>query len=141
MLTKNINIITLFIFFFLSYSLFSQNSRDTVTLLNFKNSKLIFINISSEDEWDFEAEEIEDSEKNSSLSISSEILLGMNSYTSSFNSLSLPSDQKNMDINYKRARCFNYSSMLKGIDLFSKRVYLAPGIGISWNNYFFKHPI
>ena len=46
-----------------------------------------------------------------------------------------------MNINYKRARCFNYSTMLKGIDLFSKRVYLAPGIGISWNNYFFKHPI
>ena len=46
-----------------------------------------------------------------------------------------------MRINYLRSRLFSINQMIKGLETKNKRLYISPGLGFSWNNYFFENPI
>ena len=122
------------------YYINAQNTGDTVTF-NFFNSKILIISESEIDEWDFEAEEEAEKSNLKKTYTSPEIFLGTNGYTSSLKSFELPEEQINMRINYMRSRTFALNMMLKGIDIKNKRLYISPGLGICWNNYFFENPI
>jgi len=133
------------IFSILAFATFScfnaQNTGDTITI-NFSNSKILIISAEEVDEWDFEAEEIEDAKKKErKLKLRPELFFGSNGYLSSLNNFNFPDEYLNMQINYLRANTFATNMMLKGIEVKSKRVYFSPGIGISKNNYFFENSI
>ena len=133
---------TIFLFFlpFLFNCLFSQNTSDT-TSLNLGDSKILIINKNNEDNWDFSDENLEKEEKEKKLTLKSDFLIGTSGYLSSSNQFSLPIEQKNLALNNMRSNSFSINSMLKGLDIFKKRIYFSPGYGISWNNYFFNNPI
>jgi hypothetical protein len=133
------------IFSILAFATFScfnaQNTGDTITI-NLSNSKILIISAEEVDEWDFEAEEIEDAKKKErKLKLRPELFFGSNGYLSSLNNLNLPNEHVNMEINYLRSNTFATNMMLKGIEIKNKRFYFSPGIGISKNNYFFGNPI
>ncbi len=119
---------------------FSQNIGDT-TSITIGNSKILIINKNNEDSWDFSDEALEKEEKEKKLTLKSEILIGSAGYLSSSNEFSLPIEQKKLALNNMRSNSFSINSMLKGLDIFKKRMYFSPGYGICWNNYFFKNPI
>ncbi len=54
------------------------------------------------------------------------------------NQTSFPSQYRPMELDYSRSQTIGFDFMLRGIDLFNKRVYLSPGIGLDWNKYHFK---
>ena len=129
---------TLLMVLSLAFSFLSaQNAGDTVTV-NLVNSKILIISESEDDEWDFD-DDIIKNEK--TISPGTELFFGTNGYFSSSNKLALPEEQKNMQINYLRSRSFAFNIMIKGLNVFNKRLYFSPGLGLCWNNYFFENPI
>jgi len=136
---KNISIL---LFLFYNLIIFSQGSGDTTTI-KFKRFKILKINIDSFDdidEWDFETEEIEEEVKDG-IFFTNQFFFGTNGYTNYDYSLQFSERNKNMEINLKKSRSFTYSRMLSGLDVFNKRVFISPGIGYTWNNYFFTNLI
>jgi hypothetical protein len=136
---KNISILLLFLFY--SLNILSQNSGDTTTIKfnRFKILKINTENLDDADEWDFVAEKIEEVKDN--IFLSNQFLLGTNGYTNKVYSLEFTGDYKNMEINLKRSRSFTYNRMLSGLDMLNKRIFISPGFGFTWNNYFFANPV
>lgn len=66
---------------------------------------------------------------------------GMAGYMGPNFDINLPADQGLMELNYGKSRSFSLSTMYKGLFLVKDRLYLSPGIGISWSNYSFKNNI
>ena len=133
---------TIFISFFSFFygCLFSQNTGDT-TSFNLGDSEILIINKNNEDEWDFSDETLDEEEKEKKVTLKSEFLIGSTGYLSSSNQFSLPIEQNNLALNNMRSNSFSMNSMLKGLDILKKRMYVSPGYGICWNNYFFENPI
>jgi len=63
--------------------------------------------------------------------------LGANGYLLN-NQLALPTQYQQMELDYSKSKSIGFDFMIKGIDLFKKRMYLSPGIGFNWNKYQFK---
>lgn len=63
--------------------------------------------------------------------------IGANGYLFN-NKTSLPSQYQSMELDYVRSKSIGFDFMIKGIDLFKKRMYISPGIGLDWNKYHFK---
>lgn len=55
--------------------------------------------------------------------------------------LSMPAGQELMELDYSKSRSIGFSMMLKGADIVKDRFYIAPGLGLNWNNYFFKNNV
>lgn len=67
--------------------------------------------------------------------------VGVNGYLDDNQSLSLPSGYKLMDVKYSRSRAFGFSFMTDAFSIVKNRVYLSPGLGITWNSYHFENNI
>lgn len=63
--------------------------------------------------------------------------IGANGYLSD-NKIQIPNQYQQIELDYSRSQSIGFDFMLKGIDLFNKRMYLSPGIGFDWNKYHFK---
>jgi len=136
---KNFSIL---LFIFCSLNILSQNFDDTTTI-KFRSFKILKINtedINNTDEWDFEEEEKEE-EVNNDMFFTNQFLIGTNGYTNNEYSLQFPASNKNMEINLRKSRSFTCYRMLSGLDMFNKRIYMSPGFGFTWNNYFFANHV
>lgn len=63
--------------------------------------------------------------------------IGANGYLHN-NQIGLPSQYQAMELDYSRSKSLGFDFMIRGLDLFNKRVYFSPGIGLDWNKYHFK---
>jgi len=63
--------------------------------------------------------------------------IGANGYLYN-NQIGLPSQYQQMELDYSRSKSLGFDFMIKGMDLFNKRMYFSPGIGLDWNKYHFK---
>ena len=63
--------------------------------------------------------------------------IGANGYLSN-NKLAIPAANRAMELDYSSSKSIGFDFMIRGIDVFKKRMYLSPGIGLDWNKYHFK---
>ena len=63
--------------------------------------------------------------------------IGANGYLFN-NQIGLPSQYQSMELDYSRSKSIGFDFMIRGINLFNKRMYFSPGIGLDWNKYHFK---
>lgn len=63
--------------------------------------------------------------------------IGANGYLHN-NQIGLPSQYQAMELDYSRSKSLGFDFMIRGLDLFNKRVYFSPGIGLDWNKFHFK---
>lgn len=63
--------------------------------------------------------------------------IGANGYLFN-NKIGLPSQYQSMELDYSRSKSIGFDFMIRGINLFNKRMYFSPGIGLDWNKYHFK---
>ena len=70
-----------------------------------------------------------------------EMTFGTTGYLTPSGSFTMPVAQRPMEIDYTRSWALSFASQLKGFDLVKDRIYISPGLGITWNNYFFKNNI
>lgn len=125
---------------------FSQNGntfkRDTTRIKMGKSTILIFNDSLNQGEYNHDFGKCDpacEQEKEDWATLIVDI--GLNGYTTPDNKLSLPPAQFLMEIDYSRSRSFGLTVSLKGADLIKDRLYLAPGLGLSWNSYFFENNI
>jgi hypothetical protein len=106
------------------------------SVLTMGNSTIIFIQRDSTDE-NYIKEKPGDKETLLKLSID----IGMNGYMSEKNEISLPSRQNLMELDYARSWTFGFGMMFNKAAIIKDRLYISPGLGMTWNNYFFKNNI
>ena len=69
------------------------------------------------------------------------IEIGTNGYVTPSQAINLPKDQDLLELNYGRSRSFGFAFQFKGIESNNKRLFLSPGLGITWNGYHFENNI
>lgn len=67
--------------------------------------------------------------------------IGANGYLDANNDFDLPAKDQLASLNYGRSRSFGLGLQFKGYETESKRFYISPGLGITWNNYHFENNI
>ena len=125
--------IGLICFLILSLSFKSQNIGDTINI-DMGGAKVLIINKNIEQGWDFEEEA-----KQKKRSLGFEFTLGSNGWVNW--PISKIGNSSSYCIDYLKSNKVGGAFLLKGLSVKSERLYLLPGIGISWNNYVFKNNV
>jgi len=122
-----------------SYSFAQNEMKDDTTKIKIGNITIIVENDSTETEdYSADTDSVDlDEDDGSGLSID----IGMNGYLSAGNTMSLPNSVQMMELDYGKSRTFALNFMHKGFEFANEHVYIKPGIGFSWNNYFFKNNV
>ena len=122
------------------FSVFSQEEERTTdtTKFNFGKSTVVIYD-TEENSIDTNKVDICRDEPDDELTLVMDI--GMNGYLAANGSLSLPTEQSLMDLNYAKSRSIGFSMMYSNGNLIGDRLYLSPGIGLNWNNYHFENNI
>ncbi len=126
--------IGLICFLILSLSFKSQNIGDTINI-DMGGAKVLIINKNIEQGWDFEEEEAKQKKR----SLGFEFTLGSNGWVNW--PISKIGNSSSYCIDYLKSNKVGGAFLLKGLSVKSERLYLLPGIGISWNNYVFKNNV
>lgn len=116
-----------------------QEMKDDTTRIKIGKITIVIEGDSTISEEDIQIDTVKNDKKEENSNFSFDI--GMNGYLSAGNSMSLPNSMQLMELDYSRSRNFAFNFMHKGLETNSKRFYIKPGIGFSWNNYFFKNNI
>ena len=115
----------------------AQNEmKDDTTKIKIGNVSIIVENDSTESTQS-ELDSLDKDDEGSTISFD----IGMNGYLSASNTISLPGSMQMMELDYGKSRNFAMNFMHKGLEFGKKHFYIKPGIGFSWNNYFFKNNI
>lgn len=128
---------------FILTSFFAQT--DTTSIQPADTSKIMLGNtkiiiISDHDNNDFDSDSLNfDSceEEEDGWAMVGVFNIGANGYLFN-NQIGLPSQYQSMELDYSKSKSLGFDFMIRGLDLFNKRVYLSPGIGLDWNKYHFK---
>lgn len=123
--------------FFAQTDTTSTQPADTSKIM-LGNTKIIII--SDHDNNDFDSDSLNlDSceEENDGWAMVGVFNIGANGYLFD-NQIGLPSQYQSMELDYSKSKSLGFDFMIRGLDLFNKRVYLSPGIGLDWNKYHFK---
>ena len=131
------SILTLFAIAITSLSFAQQEMKDDTTRIKIGKITIV-IEGDSISEEDVQIDTIKSGDKEEDQSNFS-FDVGMNGYLSAGNTMSLPNSMQLMELDYSKSRNFAFNFMHKGIETNNKRLYIKPGIGFSWNNYFFKN--
>ena len=67
--------------------------------------------------------------------------VGANGYLTAENKIALPDEHNLMDLDYTRSRSFGFSFLFDVVNLAHDRLYIAPGIGVTWNGYHYENNI
>jgi hypothetical protein len=126
--------IGLICFLILSIPFTCQNIGDTINI-EMGGSKVLIINKNIEQGWDFEDEDVNLKKR----SLGFEFILGSNGWVNW--PISKIENSSSYCINYLNSNKVGGDFLLKGISIKSERMYLLPGIGVSWNNYVFKNNV
>lgn len=122
----------------------NKPSKDS-TRIKMGNSTIIIIknnpNDSTDYDYDFGSCDSTHQEKEKEDDVTVYFDLGMNGYLNEDQNISLPSSERLLELDYAKSRSFSFGFMLKDADIIKDRFYISPGIGLSWNNYFFKNNI
>jgi len=119
---------------------FSQDQQRTTDTTTFNIGKSTVV-IYDTEENSIDTNEVKVCEDNGDNELSFVMDIGMNGYTAANGSITLPAEQSVMDLNYARSRSVGFSFMYTKGNLIGDRLYISPGIGLNWNNYFFKNNI
>lgn len=142
-------ILLLFLVQLLVFSILAQNdsvpSSDTAKII-LKNKTIIIIskNSSSPSSDTLTVSESDsayiddDNEEESKWGFRTLYNFGWNGYLTADNQIDLPAQYRDFEIDYGKSRSIGFDFMLRGADLFHRRVYISPGLGFTWNKYRFK---
>ncbi|MCT4581827.1 MAG: PorT family protein [Flavobacteriales bacterium] len=114
----------------------SPQPADTSKIMLGK-TKIIIISDNEEDFLDSLDIDKADEEEDDEWAMVGTFHIGANGYLHN-NQIGLPSPYQAMELDYSRSKSLGFDFMLRGLDLFNKRVYFSPGIGLDWNKYHFK---
>lgn len=67
--------------------------------------------------------------------------VGVNGYLTAENKIALPAEYSLMELDYTRSRSFGFSFLFDAVNLAHDRLYIAPGIGFTWNGYHYENNI
>lgn len=129
---------------FILTSLFAQTDTtntpqpaDTSKIMLGK-TKIIIISDNEEDFLDsLDIDDYNEDEDDGDWAMVGMFHIGANGYLHN-NQIGLPSQYQAMELDYSRSKSLGFDFMIRGLDLFNKRVYFSPGIGLDWNKYHFK---
>ena len=112
------------------------------TKITFKNKTIIIISKGEEvaDTLDFTINEdsINYTEEENRWTIVGVFNMGANGYLAQNGDLTMPKTQSDFELDYANSRSIGFDFMIRGFDMFNKRMYFSPGLGIEWNKYHFK---
>lgn len=137
-------IIPLLLFVSICFSQDEETPKNDTTKIKMGNSTIIIVKNHPDDEIDYDFTSQDSTHQKKSCqddNVGFHVDLGMNGYLSADKKFSLPSTQEMMELDYARSRTFAFNLTLKKADIIKDRLYFSPGLGISWNNYFFKNNI
>ncbi len=124
--------------FFAQTDTTSTQPADTSKIM-LGNTKIIII--SDHDNNDFDSDSLNfdscEEEEEDGWAMVGVFNIGANGYLFD-NQIGLPSQYQSMELDYSKSKSLGFDFMIRGLDLFNKRVYLSPGIGLDWNKYHFK---
>lgn len=128
-----------------SYAGFSQKETKTdTTTFKIGDSRVIFINSapdSLEYDYNFNKSDSICTKKDTEDWPKIVFDIGSNGYLSSDREINLPNDQELLELNYGRSRSFGFAFQFKGYESTNKRLFISPGLGITWNGYHFENNI
>ncbi len=132
---------------FISCGMYAQDAakiNDDTVRIKLGEATLLIIDDEpgEEDEFDFDIDEGNDDHDGDHDDDGGLVMdIGMNGYLTPNYEITLPESQNLMQLNYSRSRSFGLTKMLMDADIIEDRLYISPGIGVNWNNYFFKNTV
>jgi len=127
----------------LSSLLFSQKDEECkgdTTRFKLGDATVIIIDTNKDGEINFNCEESKKDSSKDNGDWDAFLDIGTTGYMAPEYSTTLPDGQELMDLDYAKSWTIGFSTLYTGANI-ADRVYLAPGIGISWHNYRFKNNI
>lgn len=119
-----------------------ENDGSDTTRIKLGKSTLIFVNgVDDSKKYDFDMSECDSLEDDESLDATMFFDIGLNGYMAPNQSFNLPTGQSLMELDYAKSRSFSFTLALENADIIKNRLYISPGIGLTWNNYHFKNNI
>ncbi len=126
------------------YGYAQKESKIDTTTFKIGSNRVVFIN-SAPDSLNYDY----DFNKNDSLCSKKEhedwpkliVEIGTNGYLSSDRAINLSNDQELLKLNYGRSRSFGFAFQFKGYESINKRLFISPGLGVTWNGYHFENNI
>lgn len=137
---KNLTLLAALLICFSSQAQDAPEVNDDTTRLKTGNKTILIISNEEGDDFDWE-DEAPECDSCSYIEMLPSLDFGMNGYATPSNSLTLPVSQNLMELDYSKSRSISLNFMLKGADVFKKRLYVSPGIGLNWNSYTFKNNV
>ncbi len=124
---------------------FSQKeSKVDSTTFKIGSNRVVFINSAPDSllyDYDFNKKDSLCSKKDKEDWPKLVVEIGTNGYLSSDRTIGLPNEQELLKLNYGRSRSFGFAFHFKGYESTSKRLFISPGLGVTWNGYHFENNI
>lgn len=119
-----------------------ENDGSDTTRIKLGKSTLIFVNgVDDSKKYDFDMSECDSLDDEDALDGTMYFDIGMNGYMAPNQSFNLPTSQNLMEVDYAKSRSFGFTLALDNADIIKDRLYISPGIGLTWNNYHFKNNV
>lgn len=131
----------------IGHILFAQNEKNgscepekDTTKIKIGNSTVIIVNSIDTTDIDYDFGEWDHQDKDTS-DWGAFLDIGMTGYLTEDNKFTMPQDQSLMELSYPRSWSVSFSSLYQGAALPNRRLYIYPGVGIAWHNYFFENNV
>lgn len=109
---------------------------DTTKKVKIGNNKFLVINDDDDDHCDDDCDD-----KKPDFNHWSGFGMGVSGYTDYQNKVKLPAGMEMMELDYARSLSYHLNFFEHDFHIYKNYVNLVTGLGLSWNNYAFRHPV